>query len=88
MTQGRILMKVAIVGCGYVGTRVAKNLREKSDYTVTKNFLMVQAPGFIRGINLKLRSIVRCARQPQKSSSPRIYLAQVNLKSQIAKHCE
>ena len=28
-------MKVAIVGCGYVGTRVAKNLRGKSDYTVT-----------------------------------------------------
>ncbi|MEZ2228888.1 NAD-dependent epimerase/dehydratase family protein [Microcoleus sp.] len=28
-------MKVAIVGCGYVGTTVAKNLRTKSDYTVT-----------------------------------------------------
>lgn len=24
-------MKVAIVGCGYVGTRVAKTLRDKSD---------------------------------------------------------
>ena len=28
-------MKVAIVGCGYVGTRVAKKLRGQSDYTVT-----------------------------------------------------
>ncbi|MGL5064613.1 MAG: NAD-dependent epimerase/dehydratase family protein [Microcoleus sp.] len=28
-------MKVAIVGCGYVGTRVAKNLRDKSDCIVT-----------------------------------------------------
>lgn len=28
-------MKVAIVGCGYVGTRVAKKLRDKSNYTVT-----------------------------------------------------
>ncbi|MEG4984998.1 NAD-dependent epimerase/dehydratase family protein [Microcoleus sp. BR0-C5] len=28
-------MKVAIVGCGYVGTATAKNLRSKSDCTVT-----------------------------------------------------
>ena len=28
-------MKIAIVGCGYVGTRVAKKLRGQSDYTVT-----------------------------------------------------
>ena len=28
-------MKVAIVGCGYVGTATAKHLRGKSDYTVT-----------------------------------------------------
>lgn len=28
-------MKVAIVGCGYVGTRVAQKLRDKSDYIVT-----------------------------------------------------
>ena len=28
-------MKVAIVGCGYVGTATAKHLRAKSDYTVT-----------------------------------------------------
>jgi hypothetical protein len=39
---------------------------------LTKNFLMVQAPGFIRGINPKLRSIASCAWQPLKSSSPRI----------------
>ncbi|TAG91101.1 MAG: NAD-dependent epimerase/dehydratase family protein [Oscillatoriales cyanobacterium] len=28
-------MKVAIVGCGYVGTATAQNLRVKSDYTIT-----------------------------------------------------
>ncbi len=28
-------MKVAIVGCGYVGTATAKHLRAKSDYTIT-----------------------------------------------------
>ncbi len=28
-------MKVAIVGCGYVGTATAQNLRGKSDYTIT-----------------------------------------------------
>jgi hypothetical protein len=35
-------------------------------YNLTKNLLMVQAPGFIRGINLKLRSIASEAWQQEK----------------------
>ena len=43
-------MKVAIVGCGYVGTRVAKNLRSKSDYTVTATTTTVSRVVELEGV--------------------------------------
>jgi nucleoside-diphosphate-sugar epimerase len=43
-------MKVAIVGCGYVGTRVAKNLRGKSDYTVTATTTTPQRVSELEGV--------------------------------------
>lgn len=43
-------MKVAIVGCGYVGTRVAKNLRSKSDYTVTATTTTPQRVSELEGV--------------------------------------
>lgn len=43
-------MKVAIVGCGYVGTRVAKNLHTKSNYTVTATTTTPQRVSELEGV--------------------------------------
>lgn len=43
-------MKVAIVGCGYVGTRVAKNLRGKPDCIVTATTTTPQRVTELEGI--------------------------------------
>jgi hypothetical protein len=37
----------------YIELRVSEISRQSRRYAVTKNFLMVQAPAFIRGINPK-----------------------------------
>ncbi|MCU0546505.1 MAG: NAD-dependent epimerase/dehydratase family protein [Oscillatoriaceae cyanobacterium Prado104] len=43
-------MKVAIVGCGYIGSRVAQNLRSTSNYTVTATTTTPQRVSELEGI--------------------------------------
>jgi nucleoside-diphosphate-sugar epimerase len=43
-------MKVAIVGCGYIGTRVAENLRTKPNYTVTATTTTVLRVSELQGV--------------------------------------
>lgn len=43
-------MKVAIVGCGYVGTKVAQKLHSKSNYTVTATTTTPQRVSELEGV--------------------------------------